>query len=121
MSIDGEEADDINKVVNSLIITESDRSVVVERNGRQVELILPLDELISMRQQKGYENFLLPRIPFLIDSVVNPTVAQLRKGDEIVAIDNVSGSRLCGLRPILEGARRRFGAADSPAGRGHAL
>ncbi len=88
VSIDGEEADDINKVVNSLIITESDRSVVVERNGRQVELILPLDELISMRQQKGYENFLLPRIPFLIDSVVNPTVAQLRKGDEIVAIDN---------------------------------
>ena len=63
VSIDGEEADDINKVVNSLIITESDRSVVVERNGRQVELILPLDELISMRQQKGYENFLLPRIP----------------------------------------------------------
>ena len=62
VSIDGEEADDINKVVNSLIITESDRSVVVERNGRQVELILPLDELISMRQQKGYENFLLPRI-----------------------------------------------------------
>lgn len=40
VSIDGEEADDINKVVNSLIITESDRSVVVERNGRQVELIL---------------------------------------------------------------------------------
>ena len=96
MSIDGEEADDINKVVNSLIITESDRSVVVERNGRQVELILPLDELISMRQQKGYENFLLPRIPFLIDSVVNPTVAQLRKGDEIVAIDNVSGLDFAG-------------------------
>ena len=46
MSIDGEEADDINKVVNSLIITESDRSVVVERNGRQVELILPLVEQI---------------------------------------------------------------------------
>ena len=42
------------------------------------------------------ENFLLPRIPFLIDSVVNPTVAQLRKGDEIVAIDNVSGLDFAG-------------------------
>ena len=102
VSIDGEEADDINKVVNSLIITESDRSVVVERNGRQVELILPLDELISMRQQKGYENFLLPRIPFLIDSVVNPTVAQLRKGDEIVAIDNVSGLDFAGYGRYLK-------------------
>ena len=102
VSIDGEEADDINKVVNSLIITESDRSVVVERNGRQVELILPLDELISMRQQKGYENFLLPRIPFLIDSVVNPTVAQLRKGDEIVAIDNVSGLDFAGYGQYLK-------------------
>ena len=76
-----------------------------------------------MRQQKGYENFLLPRIPFLIDSVVNPTVAQLRKGDQIVAIDNVF--RVSTLRATAksrpEGARRRFGAADSPAGRGHAL
>ena len=70
--------------------------------GRQVELILPLDELISMRQQKGYENFLLPRIPFLIDSVVNPTVAQLRKGDEIVAIDNVSGLDFAGYGQYLK-------------------
>ena len=121
VSIDGEEADDINKVVNSLIITESDRSVVVERNGRQVELILPLDELISMRQQKGYENFLLPRIPFLIDSVVNPTDRTVAEGRRDRSHRQRFGSRLCGLRPIPEGARRRFGAADSPAGRGHAL
>ena len=67
-----------------------------------MELILPLDELISMRQQKGYENFLLPRIPFLIDSVVNPTVAQLRKGDEIVAIDNVSGLDFAGYGQYLK-------------------
>ena len=119
VSIDGEEADDINKVVNSLIITESDRSVVVERNGRQVELILPLDELISMRQQKGYENFLLPRIPFLIDS--KPDRRTVAEGRRDRSHRQRFGSRLCGLRPIPEGARRRFGAADSPAGRGHAL
>ena len=102
VTIDGEEVDDINKVVNSLIITEGDRSVVVERNGRQVELILPLDELIAMRQQKGYEDFLLPRIPFLIDSVVAPTAAQLQKGDEIVGIDNVSGLDFTGYGQYLK-------------------
>ena len=75
---------------------------MVERNGRQVELILPLDELIAMRQQKGYEDFLLPRIPFLIDSVVAPTAAQLQKGDEIVGIDNVSGLDFTGYGQYLK-------------------
>lgn len=121
VSIDGEEADDINKVVNSLIITESDRSVVVERNGRQVELILPLDELISMRQQKGYENFLPAPHPLSDRQRRKPDRRTVAEGRRDRSHRQRFGSRLCGLRPIPEGARRRFGAADSPAGRGHAL
>ncbi|WP_290540848.1 RIP metalloprotease RseP [Alistipes sp.] len=102
VTIDGEEVDNVNKIINSLLITECDRSVVVERNGQQVELILPLDELIAMRQQKGYENLLMPRIPFLIDSAVAPSVAQLRRGDEIVGIDNVSGLDFAGYAQYLK-------------------
>lgn len=91
LTIDGQEADNFLDIVNSLIITEGDRRVVVERNGHRVELTLPLGDLIAMRQAKGYENLLTPRQPFLIDSVVNPAAAQLRRGDEIVRIDELSG------------------------------
>lgn len=89
VSVDGEEVDNINTIVNSLILTEGDREVVVEREGRQVALKLSLDELIAMRQQKGYENFLSLRVPFLIDSVVYDSAAALRPGDEVVAIDEL--------------------------------
>lgn len=91
VSIDGEEVDDINKIVNALIITEGDRSVVVERNGQQVELTLPLDELISMRQQKGYEDLIALRRPFTVDSVMFESAAALHAGDEIVGINDVEG------------------------------
>ena len=91
VSIDGEEVDDINKIVNALIITEVDRSVVVERNGQQVELTLPLDELISMRQQKGYEDLIALRRPFTVDSVMFESAAALHAGDEIVGINDVEG------------------------------
>lgn len=88
VSIDGEAVENPMVFLNSLLITEGDRRVVVERDGKQVELTLPLAELIAMRQNKGYEKLLVQRMPFLIDSVVAPTAAQLLKGDEIVAIES---------------------------------
>ena len=88
VSIDGEAVENPMVFLNSLLITEGDRRVVVERDGEQVELTLPLAEMIAMRQNKGYEKLLVQRMPFLIDSVVAPTAAQLRKGDEIVAMES---------------------------------
>ena len=88
VSIDGEAVENPMVFLNSLLITEGDRRVVVERDGEQVELTLPLAELIAMRQNKGYEKLLVQRMPFLIDSVVAPTAAQLLKGDEIVAMES---------------------------------
>ena len=88
VSIDGEAVENPMVFLNSLLITESDRRVVVERDGKQVELTLPLEELIAMRQNKEYERLLVQRMPFLIDSVVAPTAARLRKGDEIVAMES---------------------------------
>ena len=86
VSIDGEEVDNISEILNALIITEGDRTVIVERDGRQVSLTLPLEELIAMRREKGYENFISLPQPFVIDSVAAPGAAALHKGDEIVGI-----------------------------------
>ena len=88
VTIDGEEVDNVSEILNALIITEGDRTVVVERDGRQVTLTLPLEELIAMRREKGYENFISLPQPFVIDSVAAPGAAALYKGDEIVGISS---------------------------------
>lgn len=92
--IDSEPVDNLNEFVNALVITQSERRVTVDRGGRQVELTFPLEELIAMRRDKGYENLMTLRMPFLIDSVVAPSAAALRSGDEVVAIDNLHKAEL---------------------------
>ena len=91
VSIDGEPVDDIARVINSLLITEEGRTVVVERNGAQVALQLPFDALVEMRRNKGYEGLFVPYRPFVIDSVVRREAAALRPGDEIIAVDSLHG------------------------------
>ncbi len=93
VSIDGQRPDDIREIVNDLLITETDRRVVVERDGEEVTLDLKLESLIAMRQKKGYENLLMLRTPFLIDSVVAPAAGALRRGDEIVGMEVPGGER----------------------------
>ena len=91
VSIDGEPVDDISRVVNDLLITEEGRTVVVERDGREVALQLPFEALVEMRRNKGYENLFVPRLPFVVDSVVRSEVSALRAGDEIIGIDSLRG------------------------------
>ena len=50
----------------------------------------PLDDLIAMRQKKGYEGFLTLRYPFIVNSMTSQAaVAALRPGDEIRAVDEL--------------------------------
>jgi len=91
VSLDGEPVDNVARVVNDLLITESDRTVVVERDGREVELLLPFEELVEMRRNKGYEGLFVPYQPFIIDSVVRKEAMALHAGDEVIAIDSLHG------------------------------
>lgn len=86
VSIDGQPVDNITEILNALVITEDGRTVVVERDGQQLSLELPLNELIAMRREKGYEELLALPQPFVIDSVVAPSAAALQRGDEIVGM-----------------------------------
>ncbi|MCM1152009.1 MAG: RIP metalloprotease RseP [Alistipes sp.] len=86
VAVDGEKIDDPLTLLNALLINENGRTVEVLRDGEEVALELPLDALIAMRQEKGYENFFTLRQPFLIDSVAAPGAAMLRRGDEIVGM-----------------------------------
>ncbi len=91
VSIDGQPVDNVAFFLNDLLITDSDRTVVVERDGQEVALRLPLDELVEMRRNKGYEGLFVPYQPFVIDSVARREVAALRAGDEVIAIDSLHG------------------------------
>ena len=102
VSIDGEPIDNVNMIVNRLILTEDDREVVVERGGERVTLTLPLDELIRMRREKDYEGLFEVRMPFVVDSVVAPTAAALRPGDEVVGIDEARGRDFAGYASYLK-------------------
>lgn len=102
LRIDGQPVEDLTKLLNALIITEGDREVVVERGGREVRLRLPLEELIAMRQAKGYEDLFTLRVPFLIDSVNFDSAAALRPGDEVVRIDELHGAEFPAYQQYLK-------------------
>ena len=85
VSVDGQPVDDPIALLNALLINKDGRTVVVERRGEEATLNLSLEALIAMRQEKGYENLFRLREPFLVDSVV--TAAGLRKGDEIIGLN----------------------------------
>ena len=102
VSLDGEPVDNIQTLLNGLLITKGDREVVVERDGEQVTLTLPLQELIDMRRERAYEDLFTLRHPFLVDSVVVPGASALRHGDEIVAMEDSTGLEFPGYQALLK-------------------
>ena len=87
VSIDNTSIEDVNEIRQLLLLTESDRHVVVERAGDKVEFTIPFDELLEMRRSREYEDLYTLRIPFIIDSVAAPSAieAGLQAGDEVIA------------------------------------
>lgn len=106
VSIDGERIDNYGKIVNALVITEDDRRVVIDRDGTQKELVLPLGALIELRQKKQYEDLLVPRSPFIVDSILYASATALHRGDEVVAVD---GFRNLDYRGYTEYFRKHAG------------
>ena len=71
ISVDGEPLDDVNDMRSRLLLTESDRTVVVERAGEQVTFTIPFEQLLEMRRNRDYEDMYMIRMPFIIDSVAS--------------------------------------------------
>ena len=93
ISVDGEPLDDVNEMRSRLLLTESDRTVVVERAGEHVTFTIPFEQLLEMRRNRDYEDMYMIRMPFIIDSVASASAAQagLKAGDEIVSCNDVEG------------------------------
>ena len=87
ISIDDVKIEDVNEIRQMLLLTEGDRSVVVEREGEQQAFTIAFDELLAMRREKAYTDLYTLRVPFIIDSVAAPAAVEagLMAGDEVVA------------------------------------
>ncbi len=103
ISIDGVEIDNIASVIPTLLITDSDRTVLLERAGEQMELTLRFEELVEMRQAGGYVGFMEPVMPFIVDSVTSDSARELlAQGDQIVGVNSTEIFDFTQYAPILE-------------------
>ncbi len=103
-SIDGEVIDDFALIVNRLILSDDDRQVSVIRGGEQMDITIPLEQLIEVRREKGYVDLLMLRMPFIIDSLVSAEAqgSALQSGDEVVGVNGVQMSGYYEYRTAIE-------------------
>ncbi len=89
VSIGGERIEDMDRILAELFIAKDDREVTVERDGRQHTIVVPLADIIDIRQNDRYRDFMTLRVPFVIDKAVTPEAqaAGLREGDRLVAFN----------------------------------
>ena len=66
ISIGGESIEEYSKIMTSLLI-ESDKTTVVEREGERVTIEIPVQSVMELSEQT---DFLAPRAPFVVASVV---------------------------------------------------
>ena len=104
LSINGEQIDNVALIVNSLLLTDGDCTVMVERDGISEELVLKMEDLIEMRRKEGYKGCLTPHLPFIVDSVTFESAAALHHGDRVVSADGLASNDLQSVREYIHAA-----------------
>lgn len=87
ISIGGEPIEDYARIMSSLLI-ESDKTTIVERDGEQMAIEIPVQSVMELSEQT---DFLSPRLPFEVAGTVEGTGAHdagLRKGDRVVGFNS---------------------------------
>ena len=103
VEIDGQRIEDVNDIRAMLLLTEGDRHVTIERDGRSEQFTIPFDKLLEMRRQKSYMDLYVLRLPFIVDSVASPSAAAagLQAGDEVVACNGTANVDVPAITDIL--------------------
>ncbi len=88
LAIDGQGVDRYSDILTTLIITDKDRKVVVERDEERKMINIPLERLIALREDKAsLQRMIIPRIPYIIDSTIFESSAALAKGDQVIGFN----------------------------------
>ena len=113
ISIDGEKIGNAEDIGMNLLLSEADRNVTVLRDRDTVTFTIPMDKLITMREERKFSGMYTPiQQPFIVDGYANEAVEALGyvAGDQIVAIDSVSACSGEVIRPML--AERKGSVAN---------
>ena len=102
--IDNEHVGNAEDIGMTLLLSEADRNVTVLRDRDTVTFTIPMDKLITMREERKFSGMYTPiQQPFIVEGYDNEAVEALGyvAGDQIVAIDSVSACSGEVIRPML--------------------
>jgi regulator of sigma E protease len=107
VSFQGQPVKYLQDVSNPGILLESSPTVVVEREGKRVEIAIPNDYINKFAQKKSDSPLFTPRMWTYVD-VQSGSAAQkagLKDGDKIVAVDSVPVLYFDELRERIKGRK----------------
>ena len=104
LAIDGEKVGNAEDIGMTLLLSEADRHVTVERNRDTVTFSIPMDKLIAMREARSFAGMYTPILnPFIVESCATEEVATLgyMEGDQIIGVGEKSVCSGEYIRPEL--------------------
>ncbi len=89
ISIEGKEIDNVTEILNALVLSDSERTVIVERGGAQHTFTIPYDLLLAMRNNEEFKDLYSPIVPMIVESVEveDSRNAGLLAGDRVVGVN----------------------------------
>ena len=103
ISIEGKEIDNVNEILNALVISDSDRTVVIERQGLQQQFTIPYDQLIEMRNNEEFKDLYSPVVPMIVESIEFETTreAGILAGDRIKGVNGIISDDATQIKEFL--------------------
>ena len=104
VSIDGESIGNINNIREMLIVANDDRTVKVSRGGVEHDIVIPLSELVAMREDGSIMEFMQINMPFVIAEVASDSArdAGIEVGDMVIAVDGTPATDFLYAKELLE-------------------
>ena len=104
VSIDGQSIDNINYIREMLIVANDDRTVTVSHDGEQRDIVIPLSELVAMREDGSIMELMHINMPFVIDEVATDSArdAGIEVGDKVIAVDGIPAADFLQAKEMLE-------------------
>ena len=104
VAIDGQSIENINYIREMLIVANDDRTVTVSHDGEQRDIVIPLSELVAMREDGSIMELMHINMPFVIDEISSDSArdAGIEVGDKVIAVDGTPANDFLVAKGLLE-------------------
>ena len=112
VTIDGHSIGNVVEINERLLIVGDDVEVVVLRNEEPVTLNIAMEDIVALRERKGYVNLIGEYVPFVVADVEaeSSIAAGVMAGDRIVAINGEPVGEFLSALPLLAEAKDTIAA-----------